>query len=129
MFANTQMGGTNVGSPDTCLTPPYSTPTTYANTSQTASGVPAAYTILLAAAPAHNLGTTVPTSNGDEAGTYTGVTSGTIMGPTRKTTAANTILMGGMPATRMTSATMQNSTNSVGVALSPSQTKILLLAP
>ncbi len=129
MFANTQMGGTNVATPDTCLTPPVAVPTPYANTSQTASGTPATYHILLAATPAHNLLTTVPTSNGDEAGTMTGCTSGTVMGPTRKTTASYTVLFGGTPATRMTSATMQNSTNSVGAALSPSQTKVLILSP
>jgi hypothetical protein len=34
-----------------------------------------------------------------------------------------------MPASRLTSMSLQNSTNCPGVRLAPSQTKVLLLAP
>jgi len=44
-------------------------------------------------------------------------------------TAAFTVLAGGIPATRMTSMTITNSTNCPGVSLVPSQVKVLLLAP
>jgi hypothetical protein len=67
-------------------------------------------------------------TNGDNAGVGTGVASGTVMGPSRHTTAAFTVLVDGMPATRLTSTTMQNSTNAVGARLVPSQTKVLVLA-
>jgi hypothetical protein len=54
--------------------------------------------------------------------------SGTIMGPSRHTTAANSVLIGGMPATRLTSLTLQNANNARGARVTPSQTKVLLLA-
>lgn len=43
----------------------------------------------------------ISASNGDEAGTATGVASGTVMGPRRHITAALTPLVCGEPATRM----------------------------
>jgi len=39
------------------------------------------------------------------------------------------VLLKGMPATRMTSVSLQNSTNAPGCRLVPSQVKILMLAP
>jgi hypothetical protein len=71
----------------------------------------------------------VPLTNGDNAGVATGVASGTVMGPSRHLTAAFTVLVGGMPATRLTSMALQNSTNCPGMRVAPSQTKVLLLAP
>jgi hypothetical protein len=92
-------------------------------------GVPAAYTVLMGMAPAHNLGTVIPLSNGDNAGIATGVASGTVMGPTRHLTAAFTILVKGLPLTRLTSVSLQNSTNCPGIRIVPSQLKVLALAP
>jgi hypothetical protein len=92
-------------------------------------GVPAAYNVLFSCAPAHNLGTTVPLTNGDNAGVMMGVASGTAMGPEKPLTAAFTCLVGGMPVTRMTMSSISNSTNCpTNVRLTPSQTKVLILA-
>jgi hypothetical protein len=131
MFANTQMGGTDVGFPDVCLTPVglAVVPIPYPNVAAGAMGVPAAYKVLFQGAPVHNLSTVVPLTNGDNAGLATGVASGTVMGPSRHLTAAFTVLVGGMPATRLTSMSLQNSTNCPGMRVAPSQTKVLLLAP
>ena len=131
MFANTQMGGLDMGFPDVCLTPvgPTPVPIPYPNFAAGPMGVPAAYNVLFSFAPAHNLATTVVMTNGDNAGIALGVASGTVMGPSRHLTAAFTCLVGGMPATRMTSVSLQNSTNCPGVRLVPSQVKVLLLAP
>lgn len=135
MFANTQMGTMNMGFPDVCLTPvaspagPIPTPIPYPNTSTTMMGIPAVYNVLFGGAPAHNLGTIVPLSNGDNAGLMSGVASGTVMGPTRAMTGAMSVLIGGMPATRMSSINVQNSTNCPGVSTTPSQLTVLLLAP
>jgi hypothetical protein len=71
----------------------------------------------------------VPLTNGDNAGVATGVASGTVMGPSRHLTGAFTHLVGGMPVTRMTSMSLQNSTNAPGCRLAPSQVKVLVLAP
>jgi hypothetical protein len=92
-------------------------------------GVPAAYNVLFMCTPAHNLSTTVVMTNGDNAGLMTGVASGTVMGPSRHVTAAFTVLVLGMPATRLTSIAIQNSTNCPGVRIVPSQVKVVLLAP
>jgi hypothetical protein len=131
MFGNTQMMGMDLGFPDVCLTPagPAVVPIPYPNIALGPMGVPAAYNILFMCAPAHNLATTVVMTNGDNAGLATGVASGTVMGPSRHLTAAFTVLVDGMPATRLTSMALQNSTNCPGVRLVPSQVKVLLLAP
>lgn len=131
MFANTQMSGMAIGFPDVCLTPtPVGPiPVPYPNTATEAMGTPAAYHILYGGTPAHNMSTMVPLTNGDNAGVNSGVASGTVMGPKRNITAAFTCLIGGMPATRMTSMSLQNNTNCPGANLVPSQFKVLILSP
>jgi Toxin PAAR-like domain len=131
MFANTQMMGMDMGFPDVCLTPtPVGpVPVPYPNIAAGPMGVPAAYNVLFMGTPAHNMGTTVPLSNGDNAGVAMGVASGLVMGPARHLTGAFTVLVGGAPATRLTSMSLQNSTNCPGMRAVPSQTKVLLLAP
>jgi hypothetical protein len=130
MFANTQMMGMDMGFPDVCLTPmPAPTPMPYPNIAMGPMGVPAAYNVLFMCTPAHNMSTTVPLTNGDNAGVAMGVASGTVMGPSRHLTASFTVLVGGMPATRLTSTSLQNNTNCPGMRIVPSQTKVLLLAP
>ena len=130
MYANTQMMGMDMAFPDVCLTPtPAPVPIPYPNIAMGPMGVPAAYNILFMVAPAHNMGTTVPLSNGDNAGVAMGVASGMVMGPDRHLTAAFTVLVDGMPATRLTSMSLQNSTNAPGARIVPSQVKVLLLAP
>jgi hypothetical protein len=129
MFANTQMMGLDLGFPDVCLTPPVPLPIPYPNLALGPMGVPAVYNVLFMCAPAHNLGTVIVMTNGDNTGVALGVASGTVMGPSRHLTAAFTVLVGGMPATRLTSVALQNSTNCPGIRLVPSQIKVLLLAP
>jgi Toxin PAAR-like domain len=133
MFANTQMMGTDMGFPDVCLTPappsPAPVPIPYPNIAMGPTAIPSQVKVLIMCMPAHNMATTIPMTNGDNVGVATGVASGTVMGPSRHLTAAFTVLIGGMPATRMTSVSLQNSTNCPGVRLVPSQPKVLLLAP
>jgi hypothetical protein len=130
MFANTQMMGMDMGFPDVCLTPmPAPTPMPYPNIAMGPMGVPAAYNVLFMCTPAHNMSTSVPLTNGDNAGVAMGVASGTVMGPSRHLTGSFTVLVGGMPATRLTSTSLQNNTNCPGMRVVPSQTKVLILAP
>ncbi len=131
MFANTQMMGMDMGFPDVCLTPagPAVVPVPYPNIATGPMGTPAAYNVLIGLAPAHTLATVVPLTNGDNAGIATGVASGTVMGPSRHLTGAFTVLVKGMPLTRMTSMSLQNSTNCPGMRIVPSQVKVLVLAP
>jgi len=131
-FANCQMGGMNVASPDVCMTPvgPVVVPIPYPNIAQGASANPgtAVQKVLISGAPAHTILTEIPMSNGDDAGVIGGVMSGTIMGPSKHLTGANKVLIGGMPATKMTDPTGQNGTsfNVQGSTIVPSQTKVMI---
>jgi hypothetical protein len=131
MFANCQMMGMDLGFPDVCLTPavPAPIPIPYPNIAMGPTAIPNVVNIFIMAMPVHNLGTTTPLTNGDNAGLATGVASGTVMGPSRHLTGAFTVLFGGMPATRLTSMSLQNSTNVPGCRIVPSQPVVLLLAP
>jgi len=131
MFANAQMMGTDMGFPDVCLTPSPAgpVPVPYPDVAMGPTAIPNVPTILYMGTPAHNMMTTIPMTNGDNAGVATGVASGTVMGPSRHVTAAFTIILKGAPATRLTSVSLQNSTNCPGCRIVPSQVKVLLLAP
>ena len=131
MFANTQMMGLDTGFPDVCLTPTPAgpVPIPYPNIAAGPMGVPAAYNVLFQCTPAHNLSTTVVMTNGDNAGLATGVASATVMGPSRHVTGAFTTLVGGMPASRVTSVAIQNSTNCPGIRSVPSQVKVVIMSP
>jgi len=131
MFANTQMMGMDMAFPDVCLTPagPAVVPVPYPNIAMGPTAVPNQFTVNIMAMPAHNLGTMIPLTNGDNAGVAMGVASGTVMGPSRHLTGAFSVLISGMPATRLTSISLQNSTNAPGARLVPSQPTVILLAP
>lgn len=131
MFANCQMMGMDMAFPDVCLTPavPSPIPIPYPNIAMGPTAIPSQVKIFIMAMPAHNLATEVPMTNGDNAGLATGVASGTVMGPSKHLTAAFTILYCGAPATRLTSMSLQNSTNAPGARIVPSQPLVLLLSP
>lgn len=133
MFGNTQMGGVDTAFPDVCLTlvppSPSPVPIPYPDIGAGPMAAPAQVKVLFACAPAHNLATSIPQTNGDNLGVQTGVASGTMMGPSRPVTGAFTVLVVGAPASRLTSATIQNNTNAPGARIVPSQPKVLLLAP
>jgi len=119
--------------PDVCLTPappaPAPIPIPYPNIGLDPTNVGFVPNVLMTCVPAHNMGTRPPMTNGDNAGLATGVASGTVMGPARTVTGAFTVLVGGMPLARLTSITIQNSTNAPGAKVVPSVTNVLVLAP
>lgn len=131
MFANTMMGGMDLAFPDVCKTPSPAgpIPIPYPNMSMGMTSVPPYPKVFFGGTPAHNMLTLGTISNGDNAGVAGGVASNMVMGPDRKVTGAFTILVGGMPATKMTSMTGQNgmSMNVPGASIVPSQVKVLLL--
>jgi hypothetical protein len=130
MFANTQMMGMDMGFPDVCLTPtPVPVPIPYPNIAMGPTAIPSQVTTLVVGMPMHNMATTIPMTNGDNAGVNLGVASGLVMGPSRHVLGAFTMLVGGMPATRMTSMTIQNNTNCPGCRIVPSQPRVIILSP
>jgi hypothetical protein len=131
MFANSSMMGMDLGFPDVCLTPavPAPIPVPYPNIAMSPMAIPSQTSVFIEAMPVHNLGTEIPMTNGDNGGVVGGVASGTDMGPSRHLLGANTVLVGGLPVTRLTSMSLQNSTNAPGARIVPSQTLLLVLAP
>lgn len=132
MFINTMLEGMNTAFPDVCETPAAAgipIPTPYPNISMTEEAVPAAYTVLIDGAPALNMSSTPVISQGDDAGLELGVVSFMIMGPTRHLLAAETCLIEGMPATRLTDMTGQNGEipNAVGATVVPCQETVICL--
>lgn len=131
MFANTHMGGIDLGFPDVCLTPvgPLMLPIPYPNFALGVTGILQVPNVLIAGAPANNFGTIVPQTMGDSLGVGGGIESGTFMGPSIHLTCAESVLIGGQPATRLSSTTLQNLFNCHGVRLVPSQFSVVILAP
>jgi len=134
MFANCSLNGMNMAMPDVCLTPAPPgppVPIPYPNTAQLMMAIPPTANMkhLIMMMPAHNIGTTIPMSMGDNAGVVGGVASGMMMGPSRHIKGSMKVFTGGMPATRMLDTTMQNMTNAPGgMTLSPSQTKVMIMS-
>jgi len=129
MFANCQLMGMDLAFPDVCKTPPALLPIPYPNMAMGPTAIPNAWNILFLAMPAHNMATVTPLTLGDQPGVALGLASNTVMAQSRHLTGAFTVLIKGTPVTRMTSLSMQNRTNMVGMRIVPSQFKIMVLAP
>jgi hypothetical protein len=122
------MGGVNIGFPDICKTPPM-IPIPYPNISFGPTGFPPAFKIFWMCTPSHNIMTMPMFSIGDTPGVLLGLVSQTVMAPTRHIIGAFTMLLMGLPATRMTTINIQNTMNCPGMTLVPSQIKVIILKP
>lgn len=127
MFANCQLFGLDLAFPDLCKTPPAFIPIPYPNFALGPMAIPNAWNILLMGMPAHNLLTTIPLTNGDNPGIALGLFSPSVMGMSRHITCVPNVLFKCIPATRLTSMTVQNRANTVGIRIVPSQIKVVLL--
>ncbi len=139
MFANCQIGGMNMAMPDVCKTPappppvgPGMIPIPYPNIANLPMAIPptACLKVLISGGFAHNLMTTTPISNGDEAGVLGGIASQVFIGPSKHLLGSFSVLYGGMPATRsLMDMTGQNgmALNAVGSTIVPSQFKVMIM--
>ncbi|MFJ1091676.1 DUF4150 domain-containing protein, partial [Bordetella bronchiseptica] len=127
MFADCQLMGMDLAFPDICKTPPALLPIPYPNFALGPMGIPNVWNVLLMAMPAHNLLTTIALSNGDNPGIGMGLISQTVMAQARRITCVPNVLFGCIPATRLTGLTVQNTINTVGMRVVPSQLKVVLL--
>lgn len=128
MFANSQLGGINFSFPDICLLPPVGVPTPFLNVSYNFMAISFSPRVLWMCTPAHMaFKTKVPISFLDQPGVMLGLLSKAIMGPTEFITGAFTVFVNKRPATRMTSLTLQNRRNMLGMTLVPGQCRVLLL--
>lgn len=131
MFANCQIPGVNFSFPDICLTPPPppGIPIPYLNVSLNCCATGFSTKVLWMCTPAHRIvKTKIPVSFGDEPGIGLGLISRTIKGTTYFLTGAFTVLVQKLPGTRMTSITLQNKFNMIGMTLVPGQFRVLLLS-
>lgn len=121
--ASNRGSGTNLGSPDLCLTPVGTSTVTipYLNTALQAQSQNAAKVVYVAMMNALNTGSTVSSSNGDEAGTA----HYSKCGSCAYTTGAPTVYVESMPAIVLTSATSQNAGNCVGTVSTPGAANVL----
>lgn len=126
MFANNNLGVLNFGFPDVCTTPP-GVPIPYPNLAFSLTHIPSQFNIFIGIGISENLMTQGTISNGDNAGVMMGVASGTEMAPDRSVLGSFQIFIGAIPATHLTSMNIQNSTNSVGLSLTPAQFVTLIL--
>jgi hypothetical protein len=134
MLAKNSAGGMCMAFPDVCLTPappsPSPIPIPYPNVAADPTDLAFVPNVLLTCTPAHTIGPTQPPmTNGDNPGVAMGVASGTVMAPARTVTGAFTVIVGTMPLARLTSVTVQNSTNAPGAKIVPSVTNVIVLAP
>lgn len=131
MLAKTSAGGMCMAFPDVCLTPTPAgpVPIPYPNIALHPTSVGFVPNVLVTCAPAHNMMTVAPLTNGDNAGISMGVASGMVMGSSRNLTGAFTVIVGSAPMTRLTSLSLQNGTNAPGAAIVPSVTTVIVLSP
>ena len=131
MPACTLAGGTAMGVPDVCLTPAPPAPpipTPYPNVAELPMSENPVTTVLVEMMPALAQGSTVPLSNGDQAGVAGGVASGMIMGEVQATVFSSKVSLGGRKAVLLTAMTGHNgaSANTVGAIVAPSQEMVLM---
>lgn len=129
MFMNTQQKGKCLAFPDTCKTPPTGAPVPYLNQAEARMSRPGCYHVLVQGMPAHNMGTITFITTGDSAGTLLGVVSNTVMAQSRYVAGSFSVLLKGIPATRLTSPTLQNNNNVLGSRVTPSQNIVQITAP
>jgi hypothetical protein len=132
--AKTQMGGMCLGFPDVCRTPvgPAPVPIPYPNVAVPMMAIPGTTAIktFALAMPMHVMGTTVPLSNGDNAGVLGGMVSQMMMGPEMDMLGSTGVLVECRPATYMGSMCGQNGPGAAncppGFAIVPSQVGVLV---
>lgn len=124
----TTEGGSAVATPDTCLTPPYSTPSVFTNTATLSSATGTSTKVFVRMMPVVVLTSTVPSTSGDESGTYGGVTSGTFMQKASFNAGSSKVYAGGQAVVYLGTATTQNSTNAVGTLSAVTQS-VVYVAP
>ncbi len=132
MFSKTQLFAMSFAFPDVCylVTPVGPIPVPLPNFAFSILAIPTVPNIFIWAMPVHNLITVTPISTGNEAGApMGGVVSFRFIGEMRNLLSSFKVFYTCMPATRMLDMSGQNGTlcNMVGLNLTPSQTKVLIL--
>ncbi|MEP9379204.1 DUF4150 domain-containing protein [Aquabacter sp. CN5-332] len=88
------------------------------------TAVPNQLKTCVSAMPVHNLATSIPLTNGDNAGTLLGIISQTEMGPSRNMLGSSNFFVGGTPVTTMGAPTLQNN-QAPGLTSAATQIKLM----
>ncbi len=127
--ASTTGGGTCMGTPDVCKTPPLQIPVPYVNVAQLAMCQNVAMNVLVKMRPAVVQGSIIPISSGDEAGATGGVISGVFIGPAQPKTQSSKVYFGGKKAVYLGCTWGMNGSNAnvpMGMQVAPSQTGVVV---
>jgi hypothetical protein len=132
MFANTCLGVLNLAFPDVCKvpTPVGPIPLPFPNLALSFTHIPAVFNVIFGGGLAESLLTEGTISEGDTAGLAGGLLSSMFMGPDRQLLGSFKVIVGVMFATRLTTMTGQNGMlpNAIGMSLTPSQFRVLILS-
>ena len=132
MFAVTIEDGLCMAFPDVCNTPapplPNPVPIPYPNLAMPMMGDPPTVVVMVVGAPALNVASLIPMTEGDEPGLEMGLVTGEIMGEAEFVSSSLTVSFEGCPAVRLGDATTQNSDNAVGAVLMPSQCIVMVMS-
>lgn len=113
--------GANIHTPDVCLTPPVPVPVPYVNTAFNVTAVAFVPHVFVAGLNAHNLGTILASSTGDEPG----VAHWTIMGFSKYVVGNPIVNVGMLPGENLTCASIGNSGNAAsGMCAVPSAVNV-----
>ncbi len=131
--ASTQQGGTALGVPDVCKTPmppPVGTvPVPYPNTGQVMLSTDTVTKVLIDHMPVVVETSSIPLSNGDEAGVTGGVNSGSNLGKVAYRLYSARVIADGKKVVYATCVTAHNGVNAnlpAGLQAVPSQLKVLV---
>ena len=132
MFLGATRGGGNCFAfPDVCNTPSPAgpVPIPYPNTGLLNQAAKTAKKVFFVNKPVVHLGSEIPRSQGDEAGTSGGVISGTNMDKVQFKKGSSKVIIEGQPCVHLTSVTGHNGANSnmpAGQVVAPSQVKVFV---
>lgn len=118
----------NIAAPDVCLTPvgPAMVPIPYVNLALHTAASKASTIVSFAGMAALNLGSTVPTTLGDEPGVGGGVMSGTFKATAYFRIGSPIVFIENLPAVRVTSLTTGNNDNAIGAVVVPGVPHVLV---
>lgn len=132
MFAVTVAAGQCMAMPDVCKTPappsPSPVPIPYPNIGMPMQGNPPTRIVQVVGAPALNMKSKIPMTNGDQAGVAGGVASSKIMGEAAFVMSSMKVSFDGALAVRLGDSTTQNSNNAVGSVIVPSQAVVMVMS-
>jgi hypothetical protein len=134
MFASTLEKGMCQVFPDTCKmpTPAGPVPVPYPNivNCPTAQSSSCASKVMICGMKAFNQKTSLPSSQGDQAGTLGGVISNKMMGQVKYTSGSASVYIQGPPAVKLSSSSAHNGSPPnapLGTQIVPSQNKVVIM--